>query len=230
MEPITNYKKDYKELRYNKFKMYIDIVFPRDNEQDFIDVAVKLGYNALCFAYPFGRDIVHEKEKIKELEKKYKIKLYAGLCPKPEEIQRAVGKADLIVVKGSFKDRFVLEKTKADIIFNLESHGRDSMHYRSSGLNQVLCRFAKANDICIGFSFSSLLKADSFQKAVLIGRIKQNVKLCRKYKAKTIIASFAEKPFQLRNPSDLISFGITLGMHPSEAKKSLLNALEKITH
>lgn len=204
--------------------MYIDIAFPKGNEKEFVDLAIKLGYGNLCFVYSSIKDI----DGLKKLNGKYGINLYSGLLSKPEEIFRLKNKADLILVRGSDKDRFVLEKAKPDILSGLENKGRDSLHYRASGLNQVLCKLAKENDIYIGLDFSSLLIADDQQKAILLGRMRQNAKFCRKYKVKIVIASFAKKPMQLRSPHDLISFGIALGMHPSEAKKSLIQALEKV--
>ena len=56
-----------------------------------------------------------------------------------------------------------------------------------------------------------------------MGRMMQNVKLCKKYKVNMVISSFATSKFELKSPSDLISFGIILGMTPKEAKESILN-------
>lgn len=35
----------------------LDIVFPKNNEEEFIDMAKKLGYLSLCFVYEFGNKI-----------------------------------------------------------------------------------------------------------------------------------------------------------------------------
>ena len=43
----------------------------------------------------------------------------------------------------------------------------------------------------------------------------------KKYKVKTLIASFASDPYGMRAPNDLASFFVSLGMHPKEAKDSL---------
>ena len=49
----------------------------------------------------------------------------------------------------------------------------------------------------------------------------QNIRLCRKYKVKMVLASFATDKFEMRDARDLISFGVCLGMNPGEAKKAL---------
>ena len=44
----------------------IDIVFPNGNEKEFISLAEKLGFKALCFVYP-------KKKDLSELQKKTKL-------------------------------------------------------------------------------------------------------------------------------------------------------------
>ena len=56
-------------------------------------------------------------------------------------------------IKSSDDDRRVFEKNKNIFIYNLEDKNRDFIHYRNSGLNQVLCKLAKKNDIAICFNF-----------------------------------------------------------------------------
>ncbi|NQV08318.1 hypothetical protein HQ529_00530 [Candidatus Woesearchaeota archaeon] len=197
----------------------IDIVFPKNNEKEFLKIAEKLGYKNLCFVYPY-------KTKIKKIESK-KINIFYGVLAKPNESQKA--KSSLVIVKSSDKDRDVFERVKPDIIFGLEASKRkDFMHHRNSGLNQILCKLATKNKIIVAFPLKLLLGAEKMLRAQFIGRIKQNIKLCRKYKVKTIIASFGEDPYEMRAPSDLISLGISFGMHPKEAKEALQNTLDKI--
>lgn len=188
-----------------------DVVFPQRNEEEFISMAVKLGYTGLCFVYDSADELIKNKEKLK----KTKIKLLFGLKFKSK---RKV--YDFIVAKASGKSRDILERRKADIIYDFEKNAReDYIHHRASGLNQVLCKLARKNNVAVGFSVSSIL--NSKQKPVLLGRIKQNVRLCRKYKVKVVIGSFSSEPYEMRSLHDLISLFCLLGMHPSEARKAL---------
>ncbi len=201
--------------------MFIDIVFPNNNEDEFIALTPKLGYNALCFSYKFDRNKIDKyKESIKNKQSKTKLKLYLGILADFNEINKAKKHADLVLVQNSEKNREVLEKSKADILFDLETQNRrDFIHHRASGLNQVLCKLANANKKTIAFSFNSIL--NSKNRAQLLGRISQNIRLCRKYKVKTLISSFAKNPFEMRSVYDLINLFVVLGMHPREAKDSL---------
>src|SRR3989338_6580410 len=90
---------------------------------------------------------------------------------------------EIIIVQGGDDtlNRAVVSSRYVDILLDPHLGSRkDFMHQRNSGLNHVLCALAKENNVAIGFSFSSILHAE--KRAVLLGRIMQNILLCRKYK------------------------------------------------
>ena len=117
-------------------------------------------------------------------------------------------------------ERKFFEDKKVDIILSPEKGStKDNLHFRNAGLNQVLCKLAKKNNIALGFSFNEILNASNLQD--VLGRMKQNVKLCRKYKVKMVFASFAKDKFEMRGAYDLLSFARILGMEPGEAKQAL---------
>ena len=118
------------------------------------------------------------------------------------------------------KNRKTVENKQIDILLAPERVGRkDRLNQRDSGLNDVLCKLAKENDVAIGFSFSDLL--NSKYRAVVLGRMMQNVRLCRKYKVRMVLASFAHDPWEMRSAYDLLAFGQVLGMTPKEATVAL---------
>jgi len=199
--------------------MPTDIVFPKNNESEFIKIAEILGYSKLCFVYSDPEII---KEKRKKYEKQKNPQIILGILTNFNKIRSSKDTADIVLVESSDKDRSIIENTDDIIIFNLEiTKKKDFMHQRASGLNHIMCSLAKRNNISIAFPFINLLNYQKKQRAELMGRIMQNIKLCRKYKSKTIIASFAANPYEMRAPSDLISFFTNLGMHAKEAKDSL---------
>ncbi len=131
-------------------------------------------------------------------------------------------KESLLIVLGSKFNREVLDLKNIDILLNPEKGVKeDFLNARNSGLNQVLLGLAKKNNIAIGINFNEILKSRSVERAKLLGRISQNIALCRKYKVKMVLGSFASNEFEMRAPKDFISFLITLGMHPKEAKEAL---------
>ena len=185
-----------------------DIVFPNGNEKEFLEIARKLGLE-LIFVYPLAKykKIEGMKTGIRAANKK--------------EIEKARRLSELVVIKSKEEeDRYYLEKSKVDLVFDFElSPKEDFLHGRRSGLNHILTRIAKEKNKIIGFSFSSIL--NSKNKARLMGRIMQNIRICRKAKVKMAVCSFASSPYELRSRHDLKAFFICLGMHPKEAQESV---------
>lgn len=113
------------------------------------------------------------------------------------------------------KDRSV------DVLFPESAKGKDSLHWRRSGLNQVLLRLAKKNRVAIGFSLCAVLDHKGEKRGLVLGRMMQNVFLCRKYEVGMVLCSFAHDLWGLRSASDLASFGRVIGMTPGEVKNAL---------
>lgn len=145
-----------------------------------------------------------------------------------EELRKKVNEAkklDKIVVVESNKNtiRYAIEKLKGLIIVDSEaSKDRDFMDYRNAGLNHVLCKLAKQNGHVISFNFNLVLNSE--KKALILGRMMQNVKLCRKFKINMLIGSFAKNSYELRSKDALLNFGVCIGMHARDAKEALNRA------
>jgi hypothetical protein len=194
----------------------IDIVFPEKNEQELFGIAQKLGYAGLVLVYPS----IEAAKKAPKPPAGLKVK--TAVLTEPGKAFGIRSRGVLAFVKCSDQDRMVLERGSADVLFSAEStQPRDYIHQRGSGLNQVLCALARKNKVAIGFSFSDILAARGSQRAQLIGRMMQNIMLCRKYKVRMLIGSFAKDPWKMRSPHDLQSFFAVIGMHPAEASSGL---------
>lgn len=131
---------------------------------------------------------------------------------------------NLKVKEGGSEDqnrKYVSDKQN-DVLMNpeLKSIG-DKVHYRKSGLNQVLAKLAKQNDVAIGFGFSFILNLNGVELGQMIGRMKQNVRICRKSKTKMVVCSYASNVKEMRGAKDLLAFANVIGMTPGEAKKAL---------
>ncbi|MBT3417054.1 hypothetical protein HON86_00475 [Candidatus Woesearchaeota archaeon] len=128
-----------------------------------------------------------------------------------KKINDSTGK---IIIQGGELDinRFAVENKKIDILLSPEKNSRkDLMFSRRSGLNQVLCKLAAKNDVAIGFDFSYLLNSSGKQRARILGRMKQNVKFCKKYGVKMIFSSFARTKYELRSDEFFKVFSNILG-------------------
>ena len=102
----------------------------------------------------------------------------------------------------------VINDKKVNMIINVEnSANKDFMHARNSGLNQVLCKILKERNIVVGFSFDTVYNKEGMDRAILLGRMMQNARICRKFKVKTAVVDF-----QGRGEKDLNSFGTCIGL------------------
>ncbi len=184
----------------------IDVCFPKNNEEEFVNIAKRLGTDTLIFVYDDPKKFYNKKSSINILN---------ALITTAKNVVKARNKSDLVLLKSDgINDRLAFEQTKPDIIFNLEEVQRkDFIHQRASGLNHIHAKLANKNQIIIGFSFNSLLKNTGIERARIIGRMIQNIEICRKYKVNVGIASFATQPYELRNLHDMEAFFITLGMN-----------------
>jgi ribonuclease P/MRP protein subunit RPP1 len=114
-----------------------------------------------------------------------------------------------VVVEGGdvIVNRKAVENKKVDILLSPEKNDkRDFMFSRNSGLNQVLCKLAAKNNVAISFNFSDVLNCSGKERARLLGRMRQNVRLCKKYKVKMIFSSFAKNKYELRSSEFLKVF------------------------
>jgi len=190
--------------------MYADIVFPGGNEEKFLEIARRLGYKSIVFAY---NGIEKMPKNLPSLIKKSKIKITTAIVAEEKQIQKAKKYASLVLVRSTGNDRWVLEKSKVDILFGLETaQKKDFMHHRASGLNQVLCKIAAKKGKTIGFDFSAVLNSKGMLRAQIIGRMMQNARFCRKYKVKVLLVSFARKPYEMRASKDIEAFGNVVGL------------------
>jgi len=199
-------------LTRNIHPMITDIVIPKDNEEEFTEIAERLGYKAIIFLY--------KTPKIPELPK-CKLKIYTAFKAEEKEInklQNIKKKFDFII---SETTRKMVENKLVDFVYNQENNPlKDRTHHRSSGLNQVLCKIAKEKKKTICLNFNLLF--DHKKRDKIQGRMAQNARLINKYNNKLLIASFAQSPYQMRNPKDLICFGRVIGIKQDRVREGVV--------
>ena len=201
--------------------MHSDITIPQNNEAEFAEIASKLGIKKLYFLYE-SNNFSEEKinKKLELIKEKFNLNFETGIIVKNQDTNKIKTNSKLIIAKSSDKDRFLIESKKVKLIYGFEELGRkDYLHQRASGLNHIMCELARKNNVFIGFLYGSLLNGEE-KASLVLGRMTQNIKLCRKYKVKTIIGSFAENPFDLRAPHDLANLFKMFGMDERNVKAS----------
>jgi RNase P/RNase MRP subunit p30 len=134
-----------------------------------------------------------------------------------KEIDKLLKSKKKVIILGKSIEfnRKILENKKVNTLIISHKEKKDKLRQRDSGLNQVLCKIARENNITIAFDFSEL-EGEKKEKALLLARLIQNIKLCRKYKTKFIILS------NKKEKDSLFSFLLTLGCDTKTAKEALI--------
>jgi len=174
-----------------------DYVYPNNNEKAFIQMAEYFGIEKLCFIYQKEPDI----RKVRLLQESTKVVLSAGIEFRGSPRKT---KASVVFVRANEDIRKYLQNLKVKGVIGVEQSPKlDYMHHRNSGLNQVLCKVAKDCKTSVVYSFSDLLNVERKKRAIFLGRMRQNMKFCRKYKTPVIIGSFAKHPTEMRCLKDI---------------------------
>lgn len=207
--------------------MFRDIAMPKNNEEEFLELAAKLGIKKIYFLYNFDERNYENAPKKLSLIDNHNLSIETGFIVTQKNIGQAERLSKLLAVKSSSKDRFFIESKKVRIVYGFEeTFKNDSLHQRSSGLNHILCELCRKNGVAIGLPYGSLLNKNSQIAALSIGRFIQNIRLCQKFNVKLLIGSFSDKPFDMRSPYDIVSLFSLFGMGGKEIKESLsINAI-----
>jgi len=134
-----------------------------------------------------------------------------------KKIDEQARKGKKVVVKGrdiSF-NRLILENKKVRMLILSHINKKDKLKQRDSGLNEVLCKIAKQNNITLAIDLDELKKEkDKKTKAEILSRILQNIKLIKKYKNDFKILNY-------KNKNQAFSFLLTLGLPTNLSKKAV---------
>lgn len=106
-------------------------------------------------------------------------------------------------------NRKVMEKEKINVLLINLKNRRDFSKQRNSGFNQVLAKIAEKQNIVIGINLDEIINSDKEEKARILARVRQNIKLCNKNKLKMKFVSLGGVK---RDIYDLKSLGLVLGI------------------
>ncbi len=182
--------------------------------EDNLNLLSKLGWDGVCFTENYSKKFSRFAEKIKQLKESSELEIYSGaIVSKPvrRNARNALDKADIIFVVG--ENREASECWEIDVISRPEqSAERDFMKQRDSGIDHIISRFMAEKSIALELNFSDILHSGGRGRATLIGRMRQNILLARKYRIPLITTTGSNDIFDLRGPLEHISMGKVLGL------------------
>ena len=119
------------------------------------------------------------------------------------------------VVGGDLKvNRAVVENIRVDVL------SRPYLNRFDSGLNHVLAKEAKKNDVAIELCFKDVLRSYLSHRAKFISNFKDVYTLYRKFDFPLVLSSGADSVFDIRTTNDFIAFFKQTGLCDAEIEKS----------
>lgn len=132
-----------------------------------------------------------------------------------QQIKKITAKPIVITAQDDIYNRKMLEYGNFDILLSPEKNQeKDRLKQFDSGLNHVLAKIAAKNNIAIGIDLEEIQKLGKEEKAKRIARIRQNIRLCRKAKARIKIISAGSK-------EQAMAFLLSLGASTQQAKEAI---------
>ena len=155
-------------------------------------------------------------------------------APVRKNARKALELVDMALVEGGDEsvNRMASECWEVDVLAHSERNtNKDFMHQRNSGIDHIMARFMKERGIAIEISFTEVLNSSGNSRARILGRMRQNVMLARKYGTPLVLTSGARDKWGLRAPGELMAFGKCLGMTELEARDAVSPAalLKKVS-
>lgn len=142
----------------------------------------------------------------------------------PSEIRKTVRKyrkksSCISVLGGDLKiNRTSLENIQIDVL------SKPYLKRYDSGLNHVLAKEAKDNNVAIEIVFSDILKSYLAHRSKILANLRDIYKMYRKYDFPLILSSGAESVFDLRTVKDFEAVFTQSGLSDLEVKNSFKTA------
>jgi ribonuclease P/MRP protein subunit RPP1 len=144
-----------------------------------------------------------------------------GIILKPErasDVPRLVRKHrnfEIVCVQGGSPEmnRAIVETPEVDVLTGHSPEG--------SGINHVIARLARENEIMICFEFRDILTSYKKSRSWIFSAMTQAAREARRHRAPVCITSGAQSLWEMRSPSDLLSFSRLLGIPDSRAKEGM---------
>ncbi len=190
----------------------------------FLEFAKAIGFSGIGLAKPEAMDTAKYLETIGKFKKENQIDIVSVFeVSKPGQLKtiRQIRRDFEIIAAKNMG----LEQNRQAI----ETEGIDALicPYTPAynGLNYVMARLARENNVSIGFSLKDLIFTDKRTRADLFRNMLEAAKFAKKARCKIVLTSEPITKWDLRSHSELLSFGRVLGFQDPQIKEGLSGKL-----
>lgn len=201
---------------------YYDLHVDATKAEEVISLAEGLGWSGVCLTTSDTKKRPHIASD--KLEVFWGVTVSAkSEAELKKKSREAIDSADLVLFEGGGEvNRLAAESWEVDLLCHPEKGiEKDLMDQRNSGVDEVILKLMAEHGIGIEFNLSQILNSYGMTRAQVIGRMRQNIVLARKYGVSMILTSGASECWGLRSPQDMIAVAEILGMNQAEAKASV---------
>ncbi len=198
---------------------YFDLnvhAYPETNAQveELLSVAKRYGYAGIAITN--HDEIVHGHPESNAVFYGMEIRAHSVIELK-RKIKLHWGKVFLLAVHGGNEkiNRAAVENPKVDIL------AHPCGEKGEGGLNHVLVRYAAENSVAIDFNMNAIIHNRRGDRARVMGKMREILKLVRKYNAPMILTTHAHSIYDLRAPREMIALATLFGMSKEEATSAL---------
>lgn len=200
---------------------FYDYHLHSENFNETIEIAKKLGFGGLCFVLNWSNH--KDLEAFKKVSKTKGLDIVVGveLHEKAYNVKKVAKKirkdVEIILVHGGDYDvnRAAVETPEVDILLHPEMDRDDS------GFDHVMAKLAKENNVAIDFALNDVIYSYKKSRVKILAHLMKNAKIVKKYKTPFVLTSGGYSTWDLRSPSEILSFGKILGFESSNIKKAL---------
>ncbi|MHC1600380.1 MAG: ribonuclease P protein component 3 [Candidatus Methanospirareceae archaeon] len=182
--------------------------------EELLRVAKRCGYTGIAITN--HDNIVNENMASNSLFSGVEIQAHSVFDLK-RKVKLHRSKVSLLAVHGGNDkiNRAAVENPKVDVL------AHPCGEKGEGGLNHVLVRYAAENSVAIDFNMNAIIQSRRGDRARILGKMRENLKLVRKYNAPMILTSHARSIYDLRGPREMIALAALFGMSKEEATSAL---------
>ncbi len=193
---------------------FYDMLVRARPDRELLERAREMGWNGLCS--------VDDSDKTGKGFRNEGIDVSRGILLEPKRVsdvpklaRRHRNDFEVICVRGGGPEmnRMIVETPEVDVLTGHSPEG--------NGINHVIARLARENDIMICFEFRDLISSYKKSRSWMFSAMTQAASEARRHKAPVCITSGAQSLWEIRSPSDLLSFSRLLGIPDGMAKEGM---------
>jgi ribonuclease P/MRP protein subunit RPP1 len=194
---------------------FYDMLVRARPDRGMLERAGEMGWSGFC-------SVIDSDKTGKERFRSKDIDISRGILLEPKrdsDVARLARKHrkdfEVICIQGGSPEmnRAIVETPEVDILTGHSPEG--------SGINHVIARLARENDVMICFEFRDLLSSYKKSRSWIFSAMSQAAKEVNRHRAPACITSGAQSLWEMRSPSDLLSFSRLLGISDRKAKDGM---------